>query len=122
MCSEDEMRFEMLGGKASKGLMPWAFEGCSILERFLLGGRVNAMSRDLGSRTRKGSVHISLRQQATHFRVWLLADSADTAHLYNPGWDCLDFHRVALSQQHCELVRKAESWPYLRSTEGQSAF
>lgn len=37
MCSEEEMRFEMLGGKASKGLLPWAHEGCSTLERLRPG-------------------------------------------------------------------------------------
>lgn len=39
-CSEDEMGFEMLGGKASRGLMPWAYEGSSVPGSFpvLLGG------------------------------------------------------------------------------------
>lgn len=82
---------------------------------------MNVRSRDLGSRTRKGSVCISLRQGVTPFTVWLLADSAGTARFYNPGWESLHFHRVDLSQQHCEPVRKAESWPHLRSTEVQSA-
>lgn len=43
--------------------------------------------------------------------------------IYTPlAGDSLNFHRVALSQQHCELVRKDERWPHLRSTEVPSAF